>query len=246
MFHNWRITVLSTDAHKISMEFTAVVEGRATRENVSFIADRVVVAGWAGRDKDAIEHHILELEAIGVRRPRAVPLFYRVAASLLTVAPQIQVVGDNSSGEAEAVLLKLDDTLWVGIGSDHTDRTVESYGVTVSKQICAKPVGPELWRFADVSAHWDQLILSSHVVNGNQRKLYQQGPLSSLRNPLDLVSLFEKESGEFTSGTAMFCGTVPVQGGFQPSESFEIELHDPILKRSLKHAYAVFPLTIAD
>lgn len=44
----------------------------------------------------------------------------------------------------------------------------------------------------------------------------------------------------------MLCGTVPVHSGFQPSERFEIELHDPVLKRSLKHAYTVSTLAIAD
>jgi hypothetical protein len=230
----------------VPLRFTTSVSGQATGQRIDFRPRQLVIAGWAGRDEAAIEHHIQELEAIGVRRPRAVPLFYRVAAALLTTAAEIQVAGGDSSGEAEAVLIKHDDTFWVGIGSDHTDRKVETYGVTVSKQICAKPVGPELWRFADVAPHWDQLILSSHVVNGGERKLYQQGPMSTLRAPMDLVALYEKEGNSFGPGTAMLCGTVPVHGGFQPSERFEIELHDPVLKRSLKHAYSVSVLAIAD
>lgn len=207
---------------------------------------KLIIAGWAGRDRDAIEHHIKELEEIGVRRPRAVPLFYRLSASLLTTAPEIEVVGQDSSGEAEAVLIRHDGAFWVGIGSDHTDRKVESYGVTVSKQICAKPVGPQLWRFDDVAAHWDQLILRSYVVKNAARTLYQEGPMSTLRNPLELVSLFEAENGRMQDGTAMLCGTVPVIGGFQPSQGFDLELHDPVLKRSLVHSYAISPLAIAD
>jgi hypothetical protein len=236
---------LSTD-HLPPLSFVAANASGSAIDSLTFVPRQLVIAGWAGRDEDAIEHHIQELEAIGVRRPRAVPLFYRVSASLLTTATEIQVTGGDSSGEAEAVLIKHDDTFWVGIGSDHTDRKVESYGVTVSKQICAKPVGPHLWRFDDVAPHWDELVLSSHVINNGERKLYQQGPLSSLRNPMDLVALYEKEGGNFTSGTAMLCGTVPVHGGFQPSERFEIELRDPVLKRTLKHAHAVSTLAIAD
>jgi hypothetical protein len=224
---------------------TETTSGDATGP-IDFSPRRLIIAGWAGRDQGAIEHHIQELEAIGVKRPRAVPLFYRLTTSLLTTAAQIEVVGSDSSGEAEAVLIKHDGKLLVGIGSDHTDRKVEAYGVTVSKQICAKPVGPQLWRFDDVAAHWDQLIVLSHVVNGGTRKLYQEGPLASLRNPQELVALYEKDGGSFTDGTAMLCGTVPVHGGFQPSERFEIELHDPVLKRSLSHSYAISPLAIAD
>ena len=31
--------------------------------------------------------------------------------------------------------------IFVGLGSDHTDRKVETYSVTVSKQMCDKPDG---------------------------------------------------------------------------------------------------------
>src|ERR1700761_9603614 len=94
----------------------------------------LVVAGWTGRDSSAVEHHIAELEAIGVARPRTVPCFYRVGANLLTTAATFDVTGSDASGEAEFVLLSLPQGLYVGLGSDHTDRKVEAYGVTVSKQ----------------------------------------------------------------------------------------------------------------
>ncbi|MEA2258178.1 MAG: hypothetical protein QOJ51_1003, partial [Acidobacteriaceae bacterium] len=32
--------------------------------------DDLVVAGWTGRDIPTVEHHIAELQAIGVARPR--------------------------------------------------------------------------------------------------------------------------------------------------------------------------------
>jgi hypothetical protein len=35
----------------------------------------LVVAGWTGRDNATVEHHIAELQAIGVARPRTVPCF---------------------------------------------------------------------------------------------------------------------------------------------------------------------------
>ena len=41
--------------------------------------DNCVVAGWTGRDKAALDHHIEELAAIGVPGPSTVPLYYRVA-----------------------------------------------------------------------------------------------------------------------------------------------------------------------
>ena len=38
-----------------------------SRRNVQ--VDRLVIAGWTGRDKPALEKHIAELEALGVKRP---------------------------------------------------------------------------------------------------------------------------------------------------------------------------------
>ena len=104
--------------------------------------DKLIIAGWTGRDLAAVEQHIAELAAVGVRRPATVPCFYRLGANLLTQAPAIDVAGCHSSGEVEVVLLSLANGLHVGVGSDHTDRKVEVYGVTVSKQMCPKPVEP--------------------------------------------------------------------------------------------------------
>src|SRR3954451_22686197 len=91
--------------------------------------DSLVIAGWTGRNVEALEAHIRELEAIGVKRPKTVPIFYRVASSLATTATFIEVMADKSSGEVEFVLFALDDGLWVGLGSDHTDRKAETVGV---------------------------------------------------------------------------------------------------------------------
>ena len=206
----------------------------------------LVVAGWTGRDKAAVEHHIAELAAIGVKRPRTVPCFYRLGANLLTTTNELEVVGENSSGEVEFVLIAAPDAVYVGVGSDHTDRKVEAYGVTVSKQMCPKPLGRDLWRLADVEGHWDSLVLRSHVTRGGKRRLYQEGPVSRMLAPGELLARFPDSPGSLPIGTAMFCGTLPVQGEIGGGERFEIELHDPDLSRSLKHAYATRSLAVAD
>lgn len=206
---------------------------------------QLVVAGWTGRDKQAVEKHIAELAAIGVKRPRAVPTFYRLGASLLTTVGGIEVVGEGSSGEVEFVLVSAPDALYVGVGSDHTDRKVEAYGVTVSKQMCPKPLGSELWPLADLEAHWDRLVLRSHVTRGGRRLLYQEGEVSHMLAPRELLGRFS--GSEFLApGTAMFCGTLAVRGEIGGGERFEIELHDPVRNRSLRHEYAVRVLAIAD
>ncbi len=202
----------------------------------------LVIAGWTGRNVAALEAHIKELEALGVKRPKTVPIFYRNAASLLTVAPAIECVGDQSSGEVEFVLYSLDDGMWLGVGSDHTDRKAETIAVTLSKQICAKPVGPQLWRYDEVKPHWDKLTLRSFVSGeGVARRPYQEGPVTTMRSPEELIQRYTG-GNTLPPGTAMFCGTFAVHGGISYSGNFEMELDDPVLGRKLTHSYRVIQL----
>lgn len=207
--------------------------------------DTLVVAGWAGRDKAAMEHHIAELEALGVRRPASTPVFYRVAAARLTTAGRIECSGTASSGEVETVVLAHDGALYVGVGSDHTDREVETYGITVSKQMCDKPVSAEVWPFAEVADHWDSLILRSWIHENGARVAYQEGTVAGLLDPRDLIALYTG-GATLADGTAMMGGTSPAMGGIRPSARFEAELHDPVLGRSLICAYDIASLPIAD
>ena len=202
---------------------------------------RLVVAGWTGRNVAALEAHITELEALGVKRPKSVPIFYRNAVSLLTLAPEIQAVGDKSSGEVEFVLYALDDGMWMGVGSDHTDRKAETINVTLSKQMCAKPVGTTLWRYDEVKPHWDKLTLRSFVSDGGARRLYQEGPVTNMRSPEELIKLYTG-GDRLEPGTAMFCGTFAVHGGFSYGGTFDMELEDSVLKRKLTHSYRTVSL----
>ena len=203
--------------------------------------ESLVIAGWTGRNVAALEAHIKELEAIGVKRPKTVPIFYRVASSLTTTATFIEVMADKSSGEVEFVLFALEDGLWLGVGSDHTDRKAETVGVTLSKQLCAKPVGPTLWRYDEVKPHWDKLVLRSFVPDGGKRRLYQEGPVTNMRSPEELIKLYTG-GDRLKPGTAMFCGTFAVQGDISYSGTFEMELEDPVLGRKLTHGYKIVSL----
>jgi len=204
--------------------------------------DQAVVACWTARDAAAVEKHIKELEAPSVKRPATTPIFYRVGAARLTTDPSIEVLGETSSGEVEFVLLQTQGALWVGTGSDHTDREVEAYGVSVSKQMCEKPIAPLFWRFEDVAAHWDRLMLRSYATIGGSRALYQEGPVATMRHPEDLLARFSKHG--LPDGTLMFCGTLAVHGGLRPAQRFEFELEDPVKGRKIQHGYDVVGLPI--
>jgi len=215
--------------------------GAAINADVSSL----VIAGWTGRDPAAMEAHIVELEKLGVKRPASTPIFYRGAASLLTQAPEIEVVGEHSSGEVEPVILSLPDGLWLGVGSDHTDRKVETVGITISKQMCAKPVSTKLWRFSDVSDRWDQLTIRSFATKAGKRRLYQEGSLSKMRHPDDLISRYLGAGARLPVNTVMFCGTAAVHGEIEGSDLFEIEIDDPTGKRKITHQYKTLILPIA-
>jgi Protein of unknown function (DUF2848) len=205
--------------------------------------DQVVVAGWTGRDPAAVEKHIKELEALGVKRPATTPIFYRVSAARLTTDDTIEAVGESSGGEVEFVLLQHAGKLWVGAGSDHTDREVEKYGVTVSKQMCDKPIAPAFWAYDDVAPHWDRLLLRAHVVEGGKRGLYQEGAVTAMMDPRALIAR-QAGDGRLPEGTLMFCGTLAARGGVRPTNEFAFEVEDPVLGRKIAHAYRVRTLPL--
>ena len=204
-------------------------------------ACRLVIAGWTGRDPVVREKHIAELEALGVKRPPGVPVYYRAAAARLTTAGRIEATGMQSSGEVEFVLLNSGGEIFVGVGSDHTDREVETYGVTVSKQMCDKPLAHELWRLADVAEYWDRLILRSWATIGAERVLYQDGPVAAMLPP---DAVMRGCPGGFGDGTLMFCGTLAAIGGIRPAARFDYEIEDPVLKRHIRHGYEVASLPV--
>ena len=197
---------------------------------------QLVIAGWTGRDEAALRKHIRELEEIGVKPPKTTPIFYRVAANLLTSADEIQVAGPDTSGEVEFVILKTENDLRIALGSDHTDRKAETIGVSLSKQLCAKPVSAGSWRYDEVKPHWEKLVLRSWADGG----LYQEGPVTTMRSPEELISMY----GKFAVGCAMFCGTLAAKGGIRPAQKFTMEFEDPVLKRRLRHEYRIEVLPV--
>jgi Protein of unknown function (DUF2848) len=205
--------------------------------------DRAVMAGWTGRDVVARDKHIAELEAIGIARPATTPIYYRVASRRLTTADSIEVSGGETSGEVEFVLIGWQGRIFVGVGSDHTDRKVESYSVTVSKQMCDKPVASVLWELEEVVGHWDRMILRAFAWIDGARVLYQEGTLDSMLSVAELVrGCFG--GTRLPDGWAMFGGTFAAQGGIRPASRFEFELEDPVLKRKIGHGYDVIELPV--
>ena len=123
----------------------------------------------------------------------------------------------------------------MSVGSDHTDRELVKHSVALSKQVCAKPLASTAWRFDDVADHWDDLELRSYALVQDQRRLYQEGSVQSVRRPADLIAAYcaaaRSSSPALPDGAVMFCGTLPVRGELEFADRFELELVDPRLKR---------------
>jgi hypothetical protein len=219
------------------------IDAQGTTTPLTLAIDQAVIAGWTGRDPAARDKHIAELEAIGIARPVTTPIYYRVSARRITTADSIEVSGNDSSGEVEFVLIGWQGRVFVGLGSDHTDRKVETYSVTVSKQMCDKVMAPVLWELEEVAGHWDQMILRSYAWIDGARVLYQEGTLDGMLSVADLISRGFGGKG-LPDGCAMFGGTFAAKGGIRPASRFEYELEDPVLKRSIRHAYDVIALPV--
>ena len=228
------------------MPITFNIFSETENKQILFSARHVIIAGWAGRDKDAMEHHIRELEALGIARPKELPTFYHVSTDRLTTQSCIQATGSSTSGEVEPVILACNGQLYVGVGSDHTDRELEAHGVTVSKQICEKPLSTAVWSYEEVSAHWDQLVLRSYIHEEDREILYQEGTLAALLHPMDTIHKYLGSDANLDNGTVLFCGTIPAKGGVRPSSRFSAILEDPVLARSLRIDYSIEALPVAD
>jgi hypothetical protein len=205
-------------------------------KQAAFEPTALVIAGWAGRDRAAVDHHIEELAAIGVPRPSTVPLFYRVAAATLTQSDTIECVGAGSSGEVEPVLLSHAGRLWLTVGSDHTDRDAETYSVALSKQMCAKPLAREAWALDTVLARLDTLRLQSWIEEDGREIAYQEGTLASLVPAPDLLARF-LDGKAAPEGLVISCGTLGAIGGVRASTAFRMRLEDPATGRAITHAY---------
>lgn len=205
--------------------------------------EAVIVAGYTGRDREAVMHHIHELEQIGVPPPPYVPYYWRFPSWLAMTTGRVEVVGDGTSGEAELCLIVDGDDLFVSVASDHTDRKAEAVDIGLSKAICPKPVAASAWRASDIGDRWGDLILRSWIVEDGVEVPYQDGPCSSLVPPLDLLAGIPfRRPRRFV----LLTGTVPAIGGVRPAPRFRAELIDPVRDRAIPLAYDIVSLEATD
>ena len=221
----------------MARETFSVVSKKGTYE-VTFEYETLIAVGFAGRDQKAVRHHIDELAEIGVRPPSKTPIMYPCSTNSLVRSEKLQVIGRETSGEVEFVLVLKEGEIYIGIGSDHTDRGLETVGIGKAKQICGKPMGPVLWPYEEVKEHWDQIKLQSWQRKDGKEFIYQDGTVAGIMKVEDILAEVKKDCPG-VKNAILFSGTVGVIDGFTYGDWFRCELTDPVLGRKLSHEYEV-------
>lgn len=195
--------------------------------------------GYAGRNKDKTWEHIEELKEIGVPEPKSVPELYHLNPELLNYSDTIHIIGDQTSGEVEIVLIADEEgNIEVTVGSDHTDRGLETISIQKSKQICPKPIAEETIKFNEIEDEWDDLELYSAVKKDGEWVEYQSGNVSAII-PLEEIKSFLKENGVELKDATVFCGTVPLKSGFIYGDAFKCGLRSNKLDKIIEIEYEI-------
>jgi 2-keto-4-pentenoate hydratase/2-oxohepta-3-ene-1,7-dioic acid hydratase in catechol pathway len=218
---------------------TLLVKG----EQIDVEVSKVYCIGYSGRNQDKVMEHIKELAEIGVPKPVEIPALYPIRLSSLTQGSVIEVLGGKTGGEAEVVLIfgRTSEDIYVTVGSDHTDRELETVDINKSKQVCDKPFAKKAWLFRDLLDHWDQLILSSSVRINSEWVHYQEHTVQSILHPKNIIEFLNHKNVKL-SNAVFFSGTVPLKKGFMFGDQFKMKLIDPVINDEISWEYEIFHL----
>ncbi|HEY0890756.1 MAG TPA: DUF2848 family protein [Nocardioides sp.] len=193
---------------------------------VEIAPTHLVVAGYTGRDLAAVRHHIDELAAIGVPEPETIPAFYPIDVDLITTGAEVEVGGTATSGEVEPVLIRANGTYYLTVGSDHTDREMETVGIHLSKAACPKPIASTVIELGDPPSlvDWDEIVVRSWV----DGELYQEGTLDAMRPIVEVLAEWDQINGSSDVALVLFGGTRPLlDGTFRYGRHWRMQLQVP-------------------
>ncbi len=227
------------------MEIELILDEKGGSKPLIFSYTRMVNAGYVGRDQKEVHRHVNELAKKGIPGPKETPTLYPVIQRNLVMDDEVEVYGNETCGEVEYVLLvENKDTVYVGVGSDHTDRHLEEMDIPRAKQICPNIISHKVWSLSEVRDHWDDLLIEARVKTKGKEILYQQGALSLILDPDALMRFVASKIRSPLEGTIIFSGTLgSLTGGFVFGEQFTAKLTDPKLNRNLSLSYKILPLS---
>lgn len=117
--------------------------------------------------------------------------------------------------------------------------------MALSKQACPKSCAREIWNFDEVADHLDAIELRSWIMEDGEWSLYQEGRLAAIRPLTELMAGAGVNSLGPGGAAAMLGGTFGViSGGIRPASRFRMQMHDPILGRTIDHGYFVRELPL--
>ena len=171
------------------MKLELVQVNKRERRELVFNYSRMVNAGYVGKNQEEVRRHIEELAAKGIPGPKSTPVLFPVVCNGLLIDTVVEVYGSETSGEVEYVLLVVNENeVYVGLGSDHTDRHLEESDIPRAKQICPNVMSRTVWPLEEVESHWDDLLMSASVIKDGEEIRYQEGRLGLILNPAELMA----------------------------------------------------------
>jgi len=229
--------------HKV----TLTINGLHDTKQLDFEVLKIVLTGRTSRDPKEVKKHLDELRKAGANlsESKEVVVYHPKVPEGITTGERFEVLeGSKTSGEVEYVLFLDKGNIYVGLGSDHTDRELINYSSTVAKQIYPTVIAPNVWRFEDVQDNWDDIIMRSWVFENGQRELYQEDKLEKMLRPEDIMEKVRAKVFGDMNGMIILGGTfATIKGEISFSSTFEMELFDPNSGRSIKHFYSAEPMT---
>jgi Protein of unknown function (DUF2848) len=234
--YGWSMSHASGSAPVLDID---VEDREGARQPVSVAVDAVFNFGYAARDQDGLKAHLDETAAMGLPIPDTVPSLYSLPPDRVTTATELVVCGNATYAEVEYALILDRDGRWlITVASDHTDVIVEKGDVARGKAMAPDVLAPVAWPLDDVEAHADEMILRCQL-GGDEAAEVQRGTLGSLLAARQLIATLARRCGQDAGpGTVILSGTIggePRPGG----AAWRIGLEDPVLGRTLEHAYGV-------
>lgn len=220
------------------MELSLDIQSVSGTRRAQFPIRRVYNLGSATRDPAVAVPHQEEVAKEGVQIALDVPAprIYPMPRHLVRTDDELFVHCDETSGEVEIVLL-VADRLYVGVGSDHTDRALERTSILWSKAVNANILAPVMWPWEDVAARWDQMVLRSWV----DGRLYQDVGVNAFLKPEDMLGVLRQRVARMPERDfIVFGGTyVSVDKTLGYGKRWEFALDDPAGGRTIRHGYDV-------
>ena len=222
---------------------TFTVQQASGDSTLTLDLQRAYNLGFTIRDEEKMRRHLEECHRVGVPIPVVTrpPLVMPISTWAVVTDDAISVQRHRTSGEVEiATVVDADGEIYVGVGSDHTDRDLECIDIPWSKQVAPNVIAPTLWRWTDVADHWDEVLMESWVVDDGERVKYQEAGVNEFWTPVEMLKGLRDSVVDPGGAIAFLSGTVvSIEETLRFAQEWTLRLVDPVLNRTIEHTYRV-------